>query len=194
MSPRVLRSVAVLSVVALAGCGVPTNRKAENIPKDQIPFDLLAPSTTQPATTLPVATTQQTVYMLKGDKLAPVVRVIAAPASTGSVIASLIQGPTDAEHSSGFRTLINTDATLLSAQVVDGVASLNLNDAFAGLTLSDQILALAQLTFTATENPAVTGVRISINSAAVDLPRADGSTTKEPLRRSDYEALRPANG
>lgn len=189
-----MRRVALLSLACLAfvACGVPSDPRPETISEDQIPFDLLAPSTTQAATTLPLATATQTLYMIRGEKLAPVSRTVASPPALGNVLGALIQGTTIAEADNGLRSAINSQANVLSAQISAGVASINLNGAFAGLGLQDQILAVAQLTYTATEMHGVTGVRISLDSVPADMPRGDGSTTKEPLTRSDYSQVAPA--
>lgn len=191
MSRLAVFVVILVSITLGAGCGVPADREPASIPEDQIPFDLLGPSTTLTVTTLPVASEPLTLYMIRNDRLAAVTRTVASPPTLGNVLSAVIQGTTDAETANGLRSAVNSQASLLSAQITDGIASVNLNDAFSGLGLQDQILAVAQLTYAATEMSGVTGVRILINSVPADMPRGDGATTKEPLVRSDYVQVAP---
>jgi hypothetical protein len=183
--------VLVLAVV-LGACGVPADDKPQAVDIGDDPYGLLAPSTTvQTVTTLPVVTSTQQVFMVRDDRLMPVNRTVASPATLGLVLASLIQGPTDAETSSGVRTSVGSQASVLSAQVSGGVATIDLNDAFSGLQLHAQILAVAQIVYTATAMPGVTSVRISINGTPSSVPRGDGSAAPDALTRADYALVAP---
>jgi hypothetical protein len=184
--------IALLALL-LASCGVPADSKPRPIPDNQVPFDLLAPSTTSPpATTAPVATAPVTIFLLGPERLVGVQRTVAAPPSLGTVLASLVQGPTDAEAMQGLRGAINPQTSVLAAQINGDIAVVNVSGAFSGLGVQDQISALAQIVYTATAISGVDGVQIAVNSATVDVPRGDGSTTRDPLRRSDFASLAPA--
>jgi hypothetical protein len=180
-------------VLVLSACGVPADDEPHAADLGDDPYGLLAPSTTvQTVTTLPVVTASQQVFMVRDDQLTPVNRTVASPPNLGSVLASLIQGPTDAETSSGVRTAVNSQANVLSAQVANGVATIDLNDAFAGLQLHEQILAIGQIVYTATAMDGVTNVRISIDGTPSSVPRADGSAAIGDLTRADYALVAPA--
>lgn len=191
MTKRIATIVALL-IVGLAGCGVPTDDEPRGIQPSQVPFDLLTPSTTQPATTVPVPTIPVTVFMLQGDKLAPVMRSIPAPATVGSALATLIQGPTDTEAAQGLRSAVSAQANVSGAQVTDSVATVDIaGDVFASTGAQDQIRALAQIVYTATSVPDVGSVQFRIDGSGAGIPRGDGSTTTGPVNRGDYAALAP---
>lgn len=185
-------ALVVVCALTIGACGVPADDGPREIPAGQVPFDLLAPSTSQPETTLPVMTVPATVFVLGPERLVPVTRSIARPPSLGAVLATLIQGPTDAEASAGLRSAVNPQTAVLSSQVVNGTAVVNVSEAFSGIATSDQILALAQLVWTATALPDVTSVQVVLNSVPVEVPRGDGSTTSQALRRNDYAGLAPS--
>lgn len=184
-------AVAVM-IVLIAGCRVPDDSSPREIPASQVPFDLLTPSTSAPPATSPVPTVDGNVFMVSGDRLVAVPRSVPAPLSLGSLLAGLVQGPTRGELSRGYSTAVGPQASVLSAQMVDSSAVIEISDSFAGIGLQQQILGLAQIVFTASEFPGVQDVRIQINSQPATVPRGDGSVTSDPLTRSDYAALAPA--
>lgn len=185
-------ATALMLILTLTACGVPADDEPRNIPAGQVPFDLLAPSTTQAATTVPVATLPASVYLVRNNRLTEVTRTVAAPVSLGGVFAALIQGTTDSEAAAGTRSVVSPQTRVLGTEVMGGTATVNLSaDAFLGLGVRDQILALAQLTYTATALSGVDRVQIRINSEDTAVPMADGTLTRDPLTRGDYDRLAP---
>jgi len=176
----------------LGACGVPSDSKPRAIPEGNVPFELLAPSTSQAPTTVPVATLTASVYLVGANRLVAAERTVAAPLTLGSVLASLTQGATAEESGAGLRSAINPQTTVINAQLTDGAAVVNVTDAFAGIGLQEQIFALAQIVFTATSIEGVNTVQVLLNSTPVDVPRADGTLTRDPLSMADYATLAPA--
>src|SRR5688572_3500361 len=84
-------------VFVVAGCRVPDDSSPREIPADQVPFDLLTPSSTAPPATSPVASVQGTIYLAMTDRLVAVKRSVPSPLSLGSMLAALVQGPTQDE-------------------------------------------------------------------------------------------------
>ncbi len=196
MKRRLSFMVACVSLIALAvsGCGVPADSSPREIPAEKVPFELLAPSTTQVPSQSTVETTTAQIYFVGPERLVVVNRTVASPLSLGGVIASLTQGVTAEETASGLRSAINPQTTVLNAQITnDGTAVLNVSDAFSGISLKEQILALGQLVYTATALPGVKDVQVSLNSSPVEVPRGDGSLTRAPIKTSDYPSLAPAS-
>jgi len=187
--------VRVLGVVicglVLAACGIPDSSAPEPIPPGRVKFDLLTPSTSEPPTTLPVTTAAATVYLIGPSRLVPVTRTVAAPVRLGTVLAALVQGPTEAEVASGLMSSVGQQARVLNSQTTNGIALINLDEAFLQLGLQAQIRALAQLVYTATSIPDVIAVQVSLNNNRGDVPRGDGTLTSEPVRRDDYATLAP---
>lgn len=190
---RRLVTIAAVVAVALSACGVPTDDEPRSIPQGQVPFDLLTPSTTQPPTTTPIETVPVSVFMIRGDRLAPVLRSVPAPPTLGSILAALIQGPTDEEAAEGLSSSVTPQSNVLGAQVQGSIATVEISgDVFESLGTQDQIRALAQIVYSATSVPEVASVQFRLNNANAGVPRGDGSTTTGPVRREDYGVLAPA--
>lgn len=187
-------TAAVIAVVALSSaCGVATDDGPQALPPDDVPFELLAPSTTTVNSTTPVAvTTEVPVFLVGAGRLVVVRRLVESPPSLFRAIESLLAGPTPEEAGAGLRSAVTNQTRLLSVRVQSGVATIDLSGEFAGIGGQEQILALAQLVYTATAAQGVLGVRLSLDSKAVEVPRGDGTLSQEPLGPSDYAALAPA--
>ncbi len=171
-------------------CGVPADDKPRPISADKVPFELLTPTSTA-TTGPPVETIPVTIYLLEPERLTPTVRMVAAPVSLGTLLASLIQGPSDSEAQTGLRSAVNPQTRVLNSEINGDVAVVNVGEAFSGIGVQEQILALAQLVYTATELPGVTSVQVQLNSAPAAVPRGDGTLSRVPLRRSDFPTLSP---
>jgi len=184
-------ALSVALVLIAAGCRVPDDSSPREIPPDQVPFDLLAPSSTVPSVTSPVPTVDGTIYLDVSERLVAVKRSVPAPLSLGTLLAALVQGPTQDEAAKGYTSSVGPQASVLSTQVTDGTAVIDISDAFSGIGVQEQIVGLAQIVYTATELPGVQNVRIQLNSQPASVPRGDGSATSDPLTRADYVTLAP---
>lgn len=183
--------LALSTALALgAACGIPTDSGPRALPRDDVPFDLLAPATTEgTSTTLVAVTTEVPVYLIGPDRLAVVRRLVESPPSLFRALESLLAGPTAEESAAGLRTAVTNQTRLLSVRVQSGVATVDLSGEFAAIGGQEQILALAQLVYTATASQGVLGVRFSLDGKAVEVPRGDGTLTQEPLSPADYARL-----
>jgi hypothetical protein len=190
---RRLAAVVVVVAAVTTACGVATDSGPHVLPRDDVPFDLLAPSTTTVSSTTPVAvTTEVPVYLVGAGRLVVVRRLVESPPSLFRAIESLLAGPTAEEASAGLRSSVTNQTRLLSVRVQSGVATIDLSGEFAGIGGQEQILALAQLVYTATAAQGVLGVRLSLDSRPVEVPRGDGTLSSDPLGPADYAALAPA--
>ncbi len=184
-----IATAGVVFAVTIAACGVPTDDRPRAIPSDRVPFDLLAPSTTAPATTAQQQNVSIDVYMVKGDRLSAVKRIVAAPPTIGAALAALLQGPKiDTEQ--GITSAVS-GAGVLGAQVNGSMAVVSVSNEFAARQKADQILGLAQIVYTATGISGVQSVQVAVNGTSVEVPRADGILTRDPVRRIDYISLAP---
>ena len=187
------RLASAAALVVLAGCGVATDDGPRALPRGDVPFELLAPSTTTVSSTTPVAvTTEVPVYLVGTGRLTVVRRLVESPPSLFRAIESLLAGPTAEEAGAGLRSAVTNQTRLLSVRVQSGVATIDLSGEFAAIGGQEQILALAQLVYTATAAQGVLGVRLSLDGKAVEVPRDDGTLTQEPLGPADYAGLAPA--
>ena len=73
--------------------------------------------------------------------------------------------------------------------MVRGVAQVDLAAEFAELGSDRQLLAIAQLVLTLTSRPGVGQVAFTLDTAPIDVPRADGTITSDPVTRADYASM-----
>ncbi len=183
--------MAVLCLLALAACGVPADSSPRAIPSDDVPFDLLEPGETVPVTTTtPVAGTV-TVFLVSGERLAGADRSSPVPPTPEWALGALLAGPTPEEAAQGLRTAIGT-ALALAAPGKDGnLVEIELGPSFTAAGGAEQILAIAQVVYTMTAFPQVSGVTFTLNEKAVEVPRGDGTLTGAPLGRDAFPAVAP---
>jgi hypothetical protein len=183
------RCCATLAALVLcAACSVPTQRNAERIGDDQVPFGLLEDSGNTSAASAASAPGTATIYLVDDDRLVPVHRAVSS-GDASTLIDVLLRGPTEAESSDGVRSaLVDVDDVNL-IELSGTVATVDLAPRFTDAAPIEQRLALAQLTLTATEAPDVTTVRFSLDGQPISVPRADGTTSDGPVSRHDYASL-----
>jgi Immunoglobulin-like domain of bacterial spore germination/Sporulation and spore germination len=101
------------------------------------------------------------------------------------VIVNLLEGPTSPDVEAGVETAIHEDVKLLSVEVVDGVARVEVSGEFLRPVGPDgaeyRNLAIAQLVFQATQVEGVDQATILV----------DGKTIEEPASRDDFADLAP---
>ena len=180
-------------MIATAACGVPTDSGPRALAKNDVPFGLLVPSTTPP--TLPGATQPTegvTVFLVSSNRLIAVGREVVPPATLFKSLNALLAGPSAQESAAGFRSAINDGTRLLSLRVQQGVATIDVSGTFVGVSGQEQILAIAQIVFTATADPSVTSVLFALDDRPVEVPRGDGTLTAAGLTRADFTTFAPA--
>jgi hypothetical protein len=196
--PRILLAGLVLAAVvagAATGCGIPTEEDATLARAEDVPFDLLAevPETTTSTITAPngASMTGATIFLVQGERLAPVERDIPAPPSGEGVIEALERGPTRSEAALGLRSALVGADVMRSIGVSGGIASVDLGTGFTDIVGRDQIMALAQIVSTVTGLPGVGRVAFTLEGVPVGVPRGDGAVTTESVSRDDYALLAP---
>lgn len=191
-SPAVVAALVAVALV-LSACGIATEANPRPLPKSQVPFHLLAPAGSTTTTTISPVGVQVVVYFLRGQKVAPVYRFVAAPVRLRAVMQSLVNGPYDAERNQGLSTDISTpQIQVLSATVANsGVATVNFNQAIAGG--SQQIAAVAQVVYTATAQTGVQSVRFEISGKPAPVPTASNVEVGRPVTRADYAPYAPVS-
>jgi len=187
------RGFAAIVALVVASCGIPTDDAPRPLAADAVPFGLLDSTTTvvpAGAPDEPSATAE--VFLVASGRLAPVARTVPSPVTLGQVIGALLTGPSDLETRSGLQSAIDPGTRLLEASVLGRTASVDLSEAFLATPTQAQILALAQLVFTATQLEGVERVSLSLGGQPLeDVPAADGTLRRGPLTRDDYLALVP---
>ncbi len=173
----------------LVACGIPADSQPQALARKDIPFDLLAPSTTIAAPGSPGARVPLNVYLVGITGLVPVSRDVRAPVTLSEALSALLGGPTDAEVANGLRTSVSAQTSLSAGVVGFGVGTVDLGGAFGQVGGQEQILAVAQLVFTATSVPGIVKVQFTLGGRPVEVPAGDGTLTQGPLGRSDFPSL-----
>jgi spore germination protein GerM len=188
-------AVAALVAGAVTGCGIPTEENATLAPAKDVPFDLLAevPETTSSTGPSPSgsSTAQATIFLVQGERLAPVVRDVPAPPTGETVLEALERGPTRSEAALGLRSALVGRDVLRSIGISGGIASVDLGPDFTDIVGRDQIMALAQIVSTVTGLAGVGRVSFTLEGVPVGVPRGDGAVTTESVSRDDYALLAP---
>jgi spore germination protein GerM len=171
---------------------VPSDRAPRPITQP-VPFGLLEPPPTATTTTRPPLPTVSTpVFFVRDGRVVPVPRQVQAPLSVPAALGALLEGPTDTETAAGVRTAISLQTQLLSTEVGGEVARLDLAGTFAEVAGDEQLLAVAQIVFTATAVEGVTALTFAINGREVAVPTADGTLKPGPVGRADFPTVAPA--
>jgi hypothetical protein len=114
---------------------------------------------------------------------------------------SLFRGLADDELAAGLTTSLPANLSLASSVTVDnsGTATINLSSEFTqgkqeNLQVSDDMLGqrMAQIVYTLTQFPEITGVTFQVAGEAIPARDSDGATASKPVTRADYESLTPA--
>ena len=191
---RVLVLMVVL--VAAVACSAPVDSGPKNIRPASIPVGLRAETSSTTSTTTPTGESEEVnVYYItreKPERLQAVKRRVSAPVTPEKVLQKLFAGPTPAEAVGlGLRTAISAETTILGADVESRILTVDTSKNFAFGTNPEQIIAYAQVVFTALDLEGVTGVTFSHNGRRIPVQAGDGSSTSQPLGRASFSELIP---
>lgn len=120
----------------------------------------------------------------------PVVRQVNAPSSVPKGLTALLFGPEETEATSGVRSAISPTAAIQARAIDPATYLVDLSTEFAQGSVSEQVFGLAQVVWTATDIPGVTGVRFTLNGLPIQVPTPIGSTG-EPVGREAFAELGP---
>jgi len=182
---------AVAGLLPLAACGVPTSDDVEIADPAAVPFGLLEPDRI-PVALRPASGTIHQLYLFDPDSsvLVPVTRQVDG-VGLDAVVAELESGPTDSESLLGLRSALTDLAAIDDVDIEGSTAFIDLNESFTTLGGSDQVIAIAQFVFTVTEWPSVDQLVVRVDGEQVEVPRDDGTLTRDPLTRADYSSFSP---
>jgi hypothetical protein len=194
--PRTAIPASILAALALiaasASCGIPSGGAPTDIAKADVPFHLLnpAPSTTVP--TPPAVGVTETIFLVVGGQhLQPVTRDVPVPANLTQILGALVDGPTAAESAAGLQTFLTSTRTQVTATVSNGIATVDFANNPVQVVGPDQTLAVAQVVFTATQQPGVAAVAFQIDGQPIGVPTASGVQASGPVNRTLYAPEAP---
>ncbi len=191
--PRTVIAVAgvVLVSVLIAGCGIPTSATPKAIAKSALPEHLLHP-TTSSTTPSSAPSVDETIFLVAGQNVTPVLREVPLPANLSQIITAVLYGPTAAESASGLQSFVVSQSNRVSATTTNGIATVDFSTNPFQVVGQSQILGVAQVVFTATEQPGVLGVLFQIAGQPIDVQTSPGENlVPGPVTRADYAPQAP---
>ncbi len=190
---RARRIAAGLTLAAVASgvaaCGIPTASEPTPIARSVVPYHLLAPpttTTTQPGTPPAVGVAEQIFLVSPDGHLVAVTREVAVPASLSQVVGALLAGPTTTESAAGIQSFLTHTGVEVAVTESGGIATVHFSTDPIQVVGPDQTLAVAQVVYTVTQQPGVTGVTFAIGGKPVQVPTAAGAQVPGPVGRADY--------
>ena len=185
--------VAVALAVLVAACGISGEAEPREVAADDVPFGLLDSNTTTTAPFPPETGVPVQVFLVNSESRLVGVNRIVAEANAFGVMQGLLQPVTEEESAAGLTNNIPEDTTLLGVDEGSepGTVVVNLSEEFFTIQGPVQIAAVAQVVWTVTDLPGVSGVRFAFEGEIRPVPRGDGETTSDPLGRPSFFDLSP---
>ncbi len=187
---RVSSAALVCVAVGVGACGIPTANSPTAIARSAVPYHLLNPpttTTTAPGTAPAVGVAEQ-IYLVSPDgHLVAADREVAVPASSSQVLGALLAGPTATESASGIQSFLTGNGVRSTVTESGGVATVDFSTSPIQVVGPDQTLAIAQVVYTVTQEPAITGVTFEIGGKPIEVPTATAAAqVPGPVGRADY--------
>lgn len=134
-------------------------------------------------------------YFLANEHLVPVLREIPSTVAVGTeAMRQLLAGPAATERAA-HRTLVTTvpaGTQLLGLSITGGVATVNLSREYeSGGGSASMVGRLAQVVFTLTQFPSVSGVLFLLDGQPVTVFGGEGLILDHPVGRADYQDQLP---
>ena len=176
------RSILLLALLVTAACGIPVDASPETIS-----VDLGDLGEIEEATGARLAAVS--IYLVRDDRLVHVTRDLPSPAQLSDVLESLVSGETDPEDRAGLRSSIPIGTELRGVTEEGGVARIDLSSDFAAVGGRQELLAVAQVVFTAAGIEGVDAVAFELEGTPTDVPTPSGALADHPVTAADYAVL-----
>ena len=150
------------------------------------------PATATPPTRAPAREIGLQVWFTRQGKLFVTDRTVPATTSVGrATLDRLLAGPSAAEYAARLRSQIPAGTTLLGLRIAAGTATVDLSSSFESAASPPAMpLRIAQMVYTLTQFPTVTGLRFEINGQGVTV--IGGVPVRSPQTRTIYTSYLPA--
>lgn len=177
-----------LAVSFLAGCGLPANGKVDRVAPADVPFGLLNSSVPPGQTPQPTGPAT-VVYFVRDGHLVAADRHVVGGNVPENTVRLLLAGPLPTEAAGRLSSDIPTGTRLVSLDLNESVATVDLTSDFGAVGGSEQVLAVAQLVYTVTASEYINAVVFAINGERIEVPDGSGSLSSTPMRRNNYPRL-----
>ena len=182
---RARRTLLAVAIIAVAACGVRTDRDVVVADPEDVPFGLLEEETTETTVVRPNAA-EVTICLWDGDRLREV--RTGGPSNAAETLALLASPPRN-EETRLLSTAVFEKTIFRSVSVTAGVARVDLATSFTQADATAQRAVIAQAVCTLTARPGIGQVEFTLDGTPVAVPRGDGSTTADRVTREDYAGL-----
>jgi spore germination protein GerM len=172
-------------LLGVTACGVPADDTAQALDPAAAPYRVVTRDHVAP----PVGSHRAVIYLVRDDAVVPVPRRMKVQPTPTEVLRTLSAGPTHVEREQGLRTALPIEDDPRVLRIAHQVVTLSLPTTTETSNRSDAVLGFAQLVLTLTALPEVAGVAFETDGRPLQVPRADGSVSTEPLGRVDYREL-----
>jgi len=173
----------LLALACVAGCGVRRQDEPRQVPAAEVPAELAA----TPGAAAPGQAARVVVYLVEGDRL---VRQ-EAPAARRDVSQALLSLLTAPDPPGPRRSAVPAGTALRRLRMDGDALTVDLSAPFAQARGQDQLLAVAQLVWTATEFAAVRRLALFVDGEALAVPGQGGAVESGPTTRADYRTVGP---
>lgn len=174
-----------LVVACLTACGVTPQDEAQVVPAAELPPELAE----SPGSAARPAGARVAVYLVEGERL---VRQ-QAPAARRDVAQAVLSLLSSQDPPGPRRSAVPAGTSVMRLQAEGDVLTVDLSEHFAQARGQDQVLAVAQLVWTATEFPAVRRVTLLVDGIELDVPGTAGAVSSGPARRDHYRSVGPVD-
>lgn len=135
-----------------------------------------------------------TVWLVDGDRLVPVERMVETVADSTvaqmrAALGALFDGPRASDAAAGLRSAVPPDTELGPITLIGGVATVAVSEDIARIGGADEVRAVAQIVLTATESRDVTRVLLVVGGELSPVPLPGGALTSGPVSAEDYTPL-----
>lgn len=187
-----MRRWVVALAVIVASCGVPVERTAKPILLSDIALEVAPPTTSATTSVEPglAGTRAVVIYLIRSQGLVGRARSTSSEFDVQDLLDLLAAGPIASDILDDLSTGIDpSEPTVESFEIRDGLAYLELSNAFLEDSSVSQTLVLGQIVITLMSNLSLEGVLFTSNGQPIAVPNADGTPVTEPVRRRDYASL-----
>jgi hypothetical protein len=178
--------LALACCLALAGCGVPTERTPRPIEPSVTIGTFEGPIGAGGPVASPGSAAER-LFLVRENQLVAVDRPLNAAPLLERHLHDLVSGPTEQERDNGLDSALGGTDLIAGVTLRNGTAVVGLDE--DNLIRNDEILAYGQIVCTLAARDDVDSVQFTQNGRPLEVPRADGSLTPDPLTAADYRAL-----
>lgn len=175
----------ILTVGLLAGCGVPVDDAPRTVQVPPGPF----PTPVIGSAPAPAGRVDEPLCFVRDDQLDCVVRRVDALPDVDVHLQHLLAGPAGTEREIGLTSALPGTVTVAGVRLTGTLAEVDVREAGDETGRSDEVLAFGQIVCTLAGRGDVDSVSFRRDGQPLDVPRADGSLSRQPLSAADYLSL-----